>query len=53
MMGYWGNMMGYGGGSGMLFAGLFGWMWLIVWTINSILVMLVLLRLYERLSKKK
>ena len=53
MMGYWGNMMGYDAGGGMFFAGLFGWLWAVVWTINSVLIMLVLIKLYERLSNGK
>lgn len=54
MMGYWGNMMGYGAGSGgFLVFGLFCWLWAIIWTVNSILIMLVLIKLYERLSNGK
>lgn len=46
--------MGYGAGSGgFLLAGLFAWIWAVVWTVNSVLIMLVLIKLYERLSKKK
>ncbi len=53
-MGYWGNMMGYGAGpGGFLFISMFCWLWAIVWTVNSVLIMLVLMKLYERLSKKK
>lgn len=54
MMGWWGNMMGYGvGPGGFLFAGMFGWLCAIVWMINSILIMLVLIKIYERLSNER
>ncbi len=56
MMGYWGNMMGWGYGAGSgpyIFAALFCWLLLVVWTINSILIMLVLIKYYERLNNER
>jgi hypothetical protein len=40
--------MGFG-----LFAGFLAWTWIFVWTINSVLLMVLLWKLIERFSKKK
>ncbi len=51
MMGYWGNMMGFGSTFGM--GSVFVWFWTLVWTLNSVLVSMVLVLLIEKLSRKK
>jgi hypothetical protein len=45
-------MMGFYGAGGYGFMSVFGLLWAVVWSINSVLIMLVLWKLYERLGKK-
>lgn len=54
MYGMMGNaMMGIGyGGYGFGLVGFIGWLWLIVWTINSVLIGVLLWKLIEKYAKK-
>lgn len=47
-----GMMSGYAGGAGFIFFGLLSWLWLIVWTVNSVLLGWLLWVLIKKYSKK-
>lgn len=46
------GMMGWGGGLGFGLMSVFGWAWVIIWTVNSVLVGMVLWALVKKLTKK-
>jgi hypothetical protein len=47
-----GMMSGYGAGGGFIFAALVSWLWLIVWTVNSVLIGWLLWVLIKKHTKK-
>ncbi|MBU0531636.1 MAG: hypothetical protein ABIG32_02600 [Candidatus Uhrbacteria bacterium] len=52
MMGGWGNLGGgMMGDAGFAATSIFGWLWVIVWTVNSILIGIVLWKLIAKLSR--
>lgn len=50
--GMMGTMMGYTGGFGFGLLGFFGWIWAIAWTVNSILLGILLWALIKKYWKK-
>lgn len=56
MFGMMGDAMmgiGYGGyGYGFGFLGLIGWLWAVIWTVNSVLIGVLLWKLIEKYTKK-
>lgn len=43
-------MAAFGGGTVMF--GAFGWLWTIVWTINSFLILLILVEILKKYNKR-